>query len=811
MRVALAALGALLALLCTQEAAAAQQPKTIAELLEQQGHPLAHLGSAHQIPSGGSRDHLSFTPSQNKSRHASEEEADSRRDLSTAQGTQGQEDGIKRSTAPASSLHSSRSLHRLRHRKLADGLAGSTPQPRAAGNASYPRADGGSWTEAFALAKSLLGQMTLEEKVNLTTGISSPACSGNTGSVPRLGIPSLCLNDGPSGVRGTLNVSQFPAQITTAATWDTELAAHRAAAMGREFHDLGVNYMFAPVTGGPLGRSPLGGRNWEGSGSDEYLTGELSYAAVKAGQEAGVVAVLKHWIGYEQETDRNVHTILPIFQEPISANIDDKTLHETYAWAFAEAVRAGGGMVMCSYNRVNGTHACQDDYTMNTVLKGQLNFQGSVVSDYGAVYTLTESVTGGLDMIMPGNGIGIGELAVLPNYFGTNGKKLAKLVEDGELDEALVDDKVLRILTPVFQYQGHPSKLPPTVIKQSTSSWSGPFPNVQRDHYKVIRKIGTESITLLKNNDDEERGLPLQLPKLGNIAVIGQDSVASTDNMALCDNLGECILPQGTRTMGVGSGFTTPPYVIDPLSAIELYVEEHGSNATVTSASSFLSTSTAVSHAKEADAALVFVGVKEAEGADRDSYSLDSFDKKLIEKVSAVNNNTIVVLHSPAAVDLEDWITSENVTAVLYAYYPGQESGSSLTPILFGDKSPSGRVSDRRIARLAACTLPTSDTMPPPPLQLPFVIGKSIDDYPPNGIASPSGYKPAVNFTEGNLIDWKWFDTKDITPRYAFGHGLSVSVGVHSAIRRRSGKLTLLSNCAERPSSTPPSNTASFR
>ena len=188
-------------------------------------------------------------------------------------------------------------LHRHRsHVQSHEALAERAPPSTTTGY-SGPYANGGTWTAAFTKAKSLVDKMTLDEKVNIVTGTADTTCEGATGSVPRLGIPSFCAIDGPTGMGFSRNHSQFPAQITTAATWDMDLVTQRGAALGREFYDRGVTFMFGPVVSGPLGRSPRGGRSWESFGSDEYLAGKASFNSIVASQKSGILTCSKHFVG----------------------------------------------------------------------------------------------------------------------------------------------------------------------------------------------------------------------------------------------------------------------------------------------------------------------------------------------------------------------------------------------------------------------------------------------------------------------------------------------------------------------------------
>jgi len=189
--------------------------------------------------------------------------------------------------------------------------------------------------------------MTVEEKVNITHGWPG-MCVGNSGAVPRLGVPALCLSDAPDGVRGQEFVSAFPAGIHLAATFDAALMRRYGQALGQEFYSKGINVALGPVAG-PLGRIARAGRNWEGLSNDPYLAGRAMGEVTRGMQEAGVIATPKHFVLNEQEFRRRESPL----GEAVSSNVDDRTLHELYLWPFAEGVRAGVGSIMCSYNAVS--------------------------------------------------------------------------------------------------------------------------------------------------------------------------------------------------------------------------------------------------------------------------------------------------------------------------------------------------------------------------------------------------------------------------------------------------------------------------
>lgn len=245
---------------------------------------------------------------------------------------------------------------------------------------------GAKWAAAIAKAQDMVKQMTLLEKVNLTTGVGweGDRCVGNTGSIPRLGFRSLCLQDSPVGVRDTDYNSVFPGGVTIAATFDRGLFYQRGYGMGSEHYGKGVDAQLGPVVG-PLGRSPEGGRNWEGFSPDPVLAGIAVAQSVIGIQDAGVMATTKHFIGNEQEHFRQAGEADGYgynITESVSANIDDTTMHELYLWPFADAVRAGSASVMCSYNQINNSYGCSNSYTLNHLLKGELGFQGFVMSDW---------------------------------------------------------------------------------------------------------------------------------------------------------------------------------------------------------------------------------------------------------------------------------------------------------------------------------------------------------------------------------------------------------------------------------------------
>lgn len=251
------------------------------------------------------------------------------------------------------------------------------------------------WHVPYQRAMKMVRQMTAEEKANVSFGYDPDnGCSGLSGSVPRLGFPGLCLNDAGSGLRGTDGVNAYPAGISAGASWNKALTFQRAKFMGAEFKAKGSDVILGPIVG-PLGQIAVGGRNWEGFSNDPYLAGALAAESIQ-GLQKSVIACVKHLIGNEQETNRVPYGD---HNASISSNIDDRTLHELYLWPFQDAVKAGVGSVMCSYQRVNNSYSCQNSKLQNGLLKGELGLMDSSFQT-GALNT-PESRVQTLEWILP--------------------------------------------------------------------------------------------------------------------------------------------------------------------------------------------------------------------------------------------------------------------------------------------------------------------------------------------------------------------------------------------------------------------------
>ncbi|KAG2065205.1 glycoside hydrolase family 3 protein [Suillus decipiens] len=570
-----------------------------------------------------------------------------------------------------------------------------------------------AWATAHQKARNLISNYTVEEKVNLTTGTGFAAglCSANI--APNKNFPGLCFQDSPLAVLGADFTTVFPAGIQVASTWNRALMRARGLALGQEFKGKGANVAQGPFLN--MGRVPQGGRNWEGFGADPFLT-------VLGLQHGGVQSCAKHFINNEQEQFRTVE----------SSNVDDRTQHEIYAHPFLRGVMAGLSSVMCSFNLINDTYACNNEKMINDILKREYSFQGFVLSDSFATMS-TLSAVAGLDVTMPGN-INI----ATPNgsYFGGN---LTDYVNEGYISMARLDDMATRIVAAwYFLHQDEDYPVTNFNLFDQNDEVNNKHVNVQADHYRLVREIGAAGTVLLKNTNG---ALPLNKPK----------------NMIFLYGVGV----DGILASGCGSGTGTFPYLILPLEGIQQRARQDGSS--VFRDFDDWNTDLAGTMAFGQAVALVFTCSDSGEGlfsfdgnpGDRKNLTAWNNGNDLILAVAAQNNNTIIVVNSVGPLIMEPWIEHPNVTAVVWAGIQGQEAGNAIVDVLYGAYNPSGR--------------------------LPYTIAKDPADYPAQVVTSDLGNEAVpINYTEGLFIDYRHFDQANITPRFEFGFGLSYTTFSYS-------------------------------
>lgn len=498
-----------------------------------------------------------------------------------------------------------------------------------------------------------IAQLTLEEKVSLVMGSDF----WHTAKVDRLGIPSLRLADGPHGLRvqpdaadhismgGSLPATCFPTACALGSSWDTDLAREIGVALGEEARALGVSVLLGP--GINIKRSPLCGRNFEYFSEDPMVSGEMGAAVIGGVQSQRVGTSLKHYAVNNQETDRL----------RVSAEVDERALREIYLAGFERAVtKSHPWTVMASYNKVNGTYASEHTWLLTEVLRGEWQFDGLVVSDWGAVHDPVAALSAGLDLEMP-PALGVSDTSVLA------------AVRSGRLDETVVDAAVARVL----QLTDRAAECEPL---------DGFDINA---HHALARRAAAESAVLLKN---EGHVLPL-LPAAGQVlAVIGQ-------------------FAQTPRYQGAGSSQVNPTRLDTPVDELRAAVPD---GVEVAFAPGFgLDADTddealareAVELARRAEHVVVFLGVPQAdesEGYDRTHLQLPKAQTALLARLAVVTDKLIVVLANGSAVQVADW--QQHAAAVLECWLMGQGAGGAVADLLMGRSNPSGRLAETLPVRL---------------------------------------------------------------------------------------------------------------
>ena len=489
--------------------------------------------------------------------------------------------------------------------------------------------------------KTLINQMTLEEKATLCTGVTN----WSTLPIERLNIPKLTVSDGPHGLRRVPNELElaekslpatcFPTASCQAATWNTPLIFKMGEAIAEEAKALNVGVVLGP--GANIKRSPLGGRNFEYFSEDPFLAGEIAVNYINGVQSKGVGTSLKHFAANNQETQRF----------SISAEVDERTLREIYLSAFEAAVKkAKPWTVMCAYNKLNGTFCSEHHELLTDILKNEWGFEGFVVSDWGAVHNRVNSLKGGLDLEMPG-----------PHERSV--KSVVQAVRSGECDINLLDDSIQRILNIAFKAQ---------------ENAADDYDFDEEAHHRLAQEIASEGIVLLKNN-----GI-LPLKGQNQIAVIGHSA-------------------EDPYYQGGGSSHINPTRVDSPFTElrkragnaelvyIEGYSQADGRDQAMIDE--------AVELAKSSDVALIFVSpppTKESEGYDRKDIDLSEHQIALIKAVASVQPNTIVILNNGSAVAMNEWI--DDVSAVLEAWMMGQAGAGAIADVLYGNVNPSGKLAE---------------------------------------------------------------------------------------------------------------------
>lgn len=544
-------------------------------------------------------------------------------------------------------------------------------------------------------AAAAVADLTLEEKASLTSGASFWYTKG----VERAGIPSVMVTDGPHGLRkqrgsadhlgigDSVPATCFPPAVGLGSSWDTELAYRVGEALGVESSIEDVAVILGP--GVNIKRSPLCGRNFEYFSEDPIASSVMATALVQGTQSTGVGTSLKHFAANNQEHDRMRS----------SSDIDPRPLREIYLRSFQRVVEdAQPYTVMCAYNRVNGVFASEDPFLLTQVLRNEWGFEGLVVSDWGAVNDRIASIAAGMDLEMPSSG-------------GITDAQIVAAVQDGSLDESVVDVSATRIAKLALRWKETPRVAGPLDVDA---------------HHALAREVAGRSIVLLKNDGDL---LPLQGQK--SVALIG----------AFVDQ---------PRYQGAGSSMINPTRI----DSVALEIVAKAGEDFVFQAPGFTLNGSgdaaalradAVALAAKNDVAVVFLGLPaaaESEGYDREHIDLPAVQLELLDAVLEVNPNTVVVLSNGSVVALP---FADRVPAILEGWLLGQAGGGAIADVLYGDVNPSAKLTETIPVRL-------EDTA-------------AFLNFP--------GEDGHVRYGEGLFVGYRWYDARKIDVTFPFGHGLS--------------------------------------
>ncbi len=479
-----------------------------------------------------------------------------------------------------------------------------------------------------AQAHAMISKLTLEQKIELLGGVDSMF----THSMPVIGLPRFKMSDASLGVRTWGPTTAYAGGVALAASWDRELARAIGESLGRDARARSVNFLLGP--GVNIARSPLSGRNFEYLSEDPFLNAALVVPFIEGVQSQGVAATVKHFALNDQEFNRH----------NASVDIDERTMREIYLPAFEAAVtKAHVDAVMDSYNLVNGVHSTQNNFLNVKVLKGEWGFQGVLMSDWDATYDGVASVNNGLDLEMPS-----------PKFM--NAKNLVPAVQSGQVNEATIDEHLLRLFRTELRYGW--TDRPQFDPADSTYSVAD---------RAVALEGALESITLLKN---EGNLLPLDPAKIKNIAIIGPDAYPAVP----------------------GGGGSSEAHAFEPVSILTGIANLLGPNAHVFYSAGMPDSPDEMKAVANADVVVVSVGFDpktEREGADR-TFTLPPGQDALIEQIAAANSRTIVTLTGGGGMDTSRWL--DKVPVLLHTWYPGQEGGTAVAQILFGQHDPEGKL-----------------------------------------------------------------------------------------------------------------------
>ena len=602
-----------------------------------------------------------------------------------------------------------------------------------------------------AKINQIIAQMTLDEKVNMLHSKTNMSSAG----VERLGIADMHYADGPFGIReeGVPNGFQsagwtvdsatyFPTGSALAATWSEDLAYKYGTGMGKEARLRGKDIILGPAIN--IQRLPVGGRSYEYLSEDPILSAALSLFYTKGVQDQGTAVCIKHFALNNQETNRG----------SVNVVVDERTMREIYLKPFERAVVEGGAMsVMPAYNRVNGDYCSENEHLLNEILRGDWGFKGMTISDWGGTHSTMGAMLHGLNVQMTGS-----------SYLGP---AVIDSINTGALTEAQVDEKVRQILRVRFAID----PVPDDVANQAITS--------QPESQRIAREVAEKSIVLLKNNGV----LPIK-SGVKKIAVIGQNAVLKTQSGGVgagVKALYEITPLQGIQTRAAKNNIEVAyapgyknfpgrrfgPASAEPNPLVATAIDEPADPALMAEA---------IELAKNSDIVIFFAGTNksiETEGSDRANIKLPCGQEELVQALCAANPNLATVIISGGPTDLQ--VLEPASPAIVQGWWNGMEGGTALAEVLFGDIAPSGKLPFTFPMKLEDSPAYAMGNFPNDTKEMDLFTAMYRPDMTPAERQALNAKRPIPQspYTERFYVGYRWFDTKNVKPMYAFGHGLS--------------------------------------